>query len=300
MRYFNFFDAVYSLTLRTPFFFRIFKLDSIIRYIIVLCANIYVRIFFTIDKKVIKIVSPNPKIIVNLTTFPARISTVWLVVEAILRQTIAVNKVILWLSKEQFSEFNSLPKNLLRLQSDIFEIRLCEGDLKSHKKYYYSFNEFNDCLNITVDDDILYPSTLIQELFELHKLYPTCICCHRAKNVNMFKTNLEYLKWEESIEFCGPTKDLFFTSGGGTLFPPNSLYNDVFDKSLFMNLCETADDIWLNSMASLKNTHIVKSNYFSLCLPILIMNNVSLSTKNLGQSQNDVQLRKVKKYYGIS
>jgi hypothetical protein len=217
-----------------------------------------------------------------------------------LRQSVKVDKIILWLSIDQFSNINVLPRNLLRLQSNYFEIRLCEGDLLSHKKYIYSLKEFKDFLLITIDDDILYPSTLLEKLINLHKLFPNCIICHRAKLVNLFCTNDKYNLWKEAVNFDGPTYDLFFTSGGGTLFPLNCLHSDVFKENIFMNLCKSADDIWLNSMAYLNKTKIVKSNYYSLCLPIIFFNNTNLSTLNIGESFNDFQLKNIKEFYAIN
>jgi hypothetical protein len=299
----NLFDFLFSYTLSFNKVSKQFKLDKLFRFIIILFVNIYVHIYFRIFNN--KFIGSNNKfirsnnIIINLTTFPARIKTVWIIIEILLRQTVKAEKIILWLSDEQFNSLDSLPRKLRRLQSSIFEIKICKGDLRSHKKYYYALKENPNYLNITVDDDILYPSTLIEKLLDLHNLFPTAICCHRAKKVSMFDTLDKYNSWKEAVSFCGPTNDLFFTSGGGTLFPPHSLHSDVCKEELFMFLCRNADDIWLNTMAYLNETKIVKSDYFSLCLPLRITNNIELSFDNLTHSQNDVQLQEVKKYYDI-
>ena len=42
------------------------------------------------------------EVIVSLTTFPARISTVWITIETIFRQEVMPDRIVLWLAKEQF------------------------------------------------------------------------------------------------------------------------------------------------------------------------------------------------------
>lgn len=73
------------------------------------------------------------KIIVSLTSFPARINNVWLVVECMLRQTVHADKIILWLSKDQFPSDDCIPFSLKKRISDVFEIRMVSGDIRSHK-----------------------------------------------------------------------------------------------------------------------------------------------------------------------
>lgn len=52
------------------------------------------------------------KIVVSLTSFPARIKKVHIVIESLLNQTIKPDKIILWLSKEQFEHYYVLPSKL--------------------------------------------------------------------------------------------------------------------------------------------------------------------------------------------
>ena len=47
-----------------------------------------------------------------------------------------------------------------------FEIRWVDEDLKPHKKYYWAFKDFRDSLVVTIDDDLVYRKTMIQELVE--------------------------------------------------------------------------------------------------------------------------------------
>ena len=105
-------------------------------------------------------------IIVSLTSFPARINDVWQVIECLLRQSYQPKHIFLYLSKEQFLSVNDIPIILRNLQSNIFQIKLVDGDIRSHKKYYYVSKEFPNSLVLLVDDDIYYPTDMIETLYE--------------------------------------------------------------------------------------------------------------------------------------
>ena len=108
-------------------------------------------------------------LVVSLTTFPARVNYVWQVVECMLRQTICPSKIILWLSKDQFTSKSDIPESLRKREGSIFEIRMVEGDIRSHKKYYYAAKEFPNSKIFIVDDDIYYPNKLERQIEEISK-----------------------------------------------------------------------------------------------------------------------------------
>lgn len=237
-----------------------------------------------------------PQIIVSLTTFPARINKVHLVVECLLRQTYDNLRVILWLSKDQFHD-EILPNSLKRLIKYGLEIRFVEGDIRSHKKYYYAFNEFKDDLVFLVDDDIFYPSWIVEESFNNYIRYGSkkVVIGHWGyKMIYKSESNLKsYNEWSQ--DFCKDDPNLFFGSGGGTLIRPSELYEDCCNKDLFLKLAPTADDIWLNAMCRLAGVNVhINLNYQ---LPIIIKNNIELRSVNCLENQNDVILTQVIHYY---
>ena len=60
-------------------------------------------------------VNQESDIIISLTTFPARISTLWLTIYSLFRQTLMPKKIVLWLSSLQFPNgLEDLPKKLTR------------------------------------------------------------------------------------------------------------------------------------------------------------------------------------------
>jgi hypothetical protein len=297
----NFLDTIYTGIVDRNIFFSRIKIYSIQRLIIRVVSNFLIPLFYQFGKRK-HVLDPKDsapfKYIVSLTSFPNRIDRVWIVIESILRQIHKPDKIILWLSNEQFRTLGQLPQVLLNQQERGLDIKFIDGDLMSHKKYFYTLKDFPDSFLITVDDDIIYPTTLISQLIDLNEIYPKSIICHRAHRLKVENGKvLPYSSWNQIKEFDGPNFDIFFTSGGGTLFPPHSLHNDVLNDSVFKKYCLCADDVWLNIMSRLNSTTIVKSNYYSSLLPIINFRNINLYSTNLIQGENDKQLQEIRNYY---
>ena len=299
----DFFDNLYNsignnrLLANTP-------ITSVLRYLTRIFANLFIPLFFILTqsnkKHVLSAKDSGRKIVVSLTSFPTRINRVWLVIETILRQTQKPDKLILWLSREQFHCFDVIPRSLLKLQKRGLEIRLCPGDLRSHKKYYYTLQECPNDIMITIDDDIFYRSKMISDLYEIFLNNPNSIVCQRAYLMKW--DNLEMSRYHEwaliaSNKNLNCDTHLFFCTGGGTLFPPKSLHEDTLKAELFLKLAPFADDIWLNAMCKLKKTSIIKTQYSTDILPIINIKNITLASKNIGQNLNDDQLDSIIRYY---
>ncbi len=237
------------------------------------------------------------KIVVSLTSYPARIEKVWIVIESLKRQTVKAKQIVLWLSKEQFPDlFNNIPDSLKNEIDDVFTIRFVDGDIRSHKKYYYVFQECPDSLVILVDDDIIYSSTLIEELYSNHKLHPHSIICRYGliMKYNQDGSLKSYLDWGKDYD-CLSTP-FFFGSGGGTLFEPMLMTKDIFRRDVFMKLTPLADDIWLNAMADLSKLQ-VKVISKKLLLPVISKDDNPLTKINVYENKNDQQINNVVNYY---
>ncbi|MCF0120022.1 MAG: hypothetical protein HUJ65_00165, partial [Oscillospiraceae bacterium] len=98
-----------------------------------------------------------PEIIVSLTSYPARIDAVGLVIERLLDQSYPADRIILNLADAQFKN-RKLPAKLKELESSgAVTINWCD-DLKSHKKYFCTMQQYPEAVIITVGDDELYSS----------------------------------------------------------------------------------------------------------------------------------------------
>lgn len=272
------------------------RLLSPLRYITRIMANKSLPRYFKQHPSVIN-GNSRPDIVVSLTSFPARINYVWLTVQTILRQKLTPRKVILWLSEEQFPNAETIPSSLRELEGEIFSIRIMPGDIRPHKKYYYAMQEYPDSIIVTVDDDIFYSPYMLEAMYKDHLAYPTSIIANETKQYYFEGDNIApYLKWKRKVRPY-TEKDLVQIGFGGVLYPPHSLHPDVFNQELFMKLAPAADDLWLNYMARRNNTKVIQSGFQTIQLPIVIKNNVELTTTNWSDSRNDKQLTALRQYF---
>lgn len=278
------------------------KLGSLIRFFLWGIVNLIVPLVYLLDNlwfnRKLSDTKRCTKIIVSLTSFPGRISRLWIVVESILRQSVPPDMIVLWLSRDQFSSLGEVPNSLLSLQNRGLKIVLCDDDLRSHKKYYYAFESFPNDIIITIDDDFLYSSHLIEDMMRSFSSFPNCILANRGLLMRKFNDKiLPYNNWIFSFSPTLLQNNFFFTSGGGTLFPPRSLHCDVLNQEIFLDICKHADDVWLNAMARLNKTDILKvDSKYQLNIPLFFFNDIKLTSINVDESMNDVQIEKVREY----
>lgn len=239
--------------------------------------------------------SPSPtrsegeKIIVSLTSFPARINIVVKTIKTLLTQTLKPDAVILWLAPEQFPNGEKdLPQELLDLKQYGLTIDWYK-DIRSYKKIIPTLKKYPNAVIITTDDDIYYAPDTVESLYKSYLEHKNEVHAHRcdwlkvveedAKTVphpspllegegmtEVVQTQKKVIKWEK-------TRELYLdrhrgvasfhnrlTGYGAVLYPPNCFYKDVCDESLIKELIPTHDDIWLWAMATLNGykTRLVK------------------------------------------
>jgi hypothetical protein len=236
------------------------------------------------------------KIIVSLTTFPARIEVVHYAIKSLMLQTYKPDRIILWLAENQFSK-NTLPPILNELTKLGLEIRYCP-DLKSHKKYFYAMKERGGDLLITYDDDIIYAPDSIERLMKYHKQYPDCIICNRGFEI-LFDNNgniQSARKWRiitnEGVK--NPSNKIMASTGGGCLYPPNSVSNTVFNWEYIHDCALTSDDIWMKAMELLGRTKVVKTSKYHKTFSLIENSQKEhLAELNDIQGQNDVTVNKL-------
>lgn len=300
----DYFCSLYSNVVDNNKILRKIRFYSLLRFIIRISANLFLPLFFimTQDNKKYKIENNrghNRRIIVSLTSFPARINRLWLVIETLLRQSVKPDIIILWLSKKQFSDLKVLPKKLLDLQQRGLVIRFVDDDIRSHKKYFYAFKEFPNDIIVTIDDDVFYQSNILESLIIAYSNNSNAICANHTRLFNNAdnKGILNYSDFKIVTRINSVSNKYVQIGIGGVLYPPNSLYKDVLKKDLFMNLAPMADDLWLYTMARLNNTPIFRTTYKGTYLPIINIRNVSLSESNCKNNGNDIQLKNIHDYY---
>lgn len=236
------------------------------------------------------------EVIVSFTSFPARIDNVWQVVECMMRQTYLPAKIILWLSKDQFLFDESIPQSLKKREGDLFEIRMVEGDIRSHKKYYYLFKDYPGSLVFLIDDDIYYPTDIIERSIKEYSKGESSVVCNYGYLIKTEDGKVAPYKEWKRINNYSTASNLFFGSGGGTLIDTSKLEPISTNIELARKLAPIADDIWLNAVVRFSHMKISLLKNGNI-LPVANKDNVRLATSNLWNGQNDKQIKNVIQYF---
>jgi hypothetical protein len=239
------------------------------------------------------------KYIVSITSFPERIDESWISIFCLMNQTFKPDKIILWLAESQFPG-KKIPAKLYKLKKMGLEIRFCE-DLRSHKKYYYSFKEYPNDYILTFDDDLYYDNKVIENLVRLKKQYPNFVVANRCHLIRYkYNSLLPYKKWSHNTVLKEPSYSLFHTSGAGVLFDPSQFSSDVYDKDIFLKLSYNSDDVWLKAMSIVSNLKTVTNDTYNKdFVTVGRTQQNSLVSHNTGKGGKDIQLNLVFGNYGI-
>lgn len=296
------FTKIYSSIKNRNLFLTKIRFYSLLRVVVRQSANLILPVYFHFTKEKFRLSEDKNNVddglIVSFTSFPARIKKVHLVVESILRQSVLPDRIILWLSKEQFPSEESLPKKLLEQKGRGLEIVICEGDLRSYKKFYYTVRDYPKSDFIIIDDDIFYPSDTIETLLYFNKKYPNTVCFNRGSQLNVLDNKIfNYKSWFQLEKRTEPRYDIMPTGVGGVYYPANVLNEHVLNDEIFLNTCKLADDIWLYAMTLLNDNKLVKTNNNKTFLPVINKNNITLTSVNVGEDLNDVQINNVRDYF---
>ena len=241
------------------------------------------------------------QVVISLTSFPARVDDLWIVIECLFRQTYKPDKIILWLAKEQFVG-QDLPDRLKEQTKRGLEIKFVDEDLKSHKKYFYAFSQFKNSLIITVDDDVYYHKDTIYELIRGYDTHPNCVIANRAHSINFNTKNeiLSYRPWDINKKSKKTSKLYVPTGVGGVLYPPNSYAESIFDKDTFIKLCPRADDMWLKVNTLLAHTSVfITDRFVSEFITVGNTQKEKLVSGNSRGGGNDQQLKAVLNHYNL-
>lgn len=241
----------------------------------------------------------SPRLVVSLTSFPARIGDAWIPIETILRQDEPPDRVVLVLSDEEFPD-RKLPLKIRQQQRRGLEILWTPRNTRSYNKLLPTRLAYPDSTIITIDDDVIYVPWLVSGLTTCALEYPNAIIGYRGWELQPEGNGLApYETWvPASLET--PRDWAFLTGVGGVLYPPGVLPVELLtDIDLALKLCPTADDVWFWAVAR-------TAGIPALCLGLTSFRELrrqkgtpALQSLNRGDGQNDVQLSRAIEHFGF-
>lgn len=247
-----------------------------------------------------KLVDPtSPSLVVSLTSYRARFNVVYWTIKSLMVQTLKPRHIILYLDKDV--TLDSLPNRLLRLKKYGLEIKCICEDIKPHKKYFYAMQEFPDCAIITLDDDVMYETKTIENLYMSYKKHPDCVSAKRVSKMTKSengKINSYNLWIGECVTLLKPSHSLFATGVGGVLYPPSSFSTKWFNVQEIKNNCLNADDVWLKYLEIVHGRKVVFVPG-KMVHPYSCRVESGLQNSNVGLSQNDTYIRNMEGYFGL-
>ena len=205
-------------------------------------------------------------IYVSVTTIFQNQNMLLNTLRSIVSQTQLPDKVYIYLSEENylldtgFTEKKITNKELLNFLSNnkkLFHIKWVKNEGPYRKLLPLLKEKWNeDCIIITIDDDMTYHNEFINNLVSDYNKYK-CVINYRGFTPKMNDiSEFNYKKrhynnyWEPTLNTNNKYSKYIFnfsTNGAGTLFKPEFFHKTkdlVFNKDLYLDICKTNDDIW--------------------------------------------------------
>ena len=241
-------------------------------------------------------------VVVSLTSYPARLPQLHLVIRSLLHQKLAPREIVLYLGNDTRDE--DIPSSLRELEKYNFTIKTGYEDLKPHKKYFFAMQEYPQDSIITVDDDVMYDKDFVQDLYNCYKKFPGCVASRRVHR--MIQDTLGNIKsyndWQwECRDILEPSHQLFTTGCGGVLYPPHILPPEAFDAAAIKAHCLNTDDVWLKFMELKAGARVVFTNS-KVMHPLTIRKTQAsalMHTNTAAENRNDLNIRAMEDFTGI-
>lgn len=196
---------------------------------------------------------------VTFTTFPARVTSLHLVLQSIFKQTMPPKEIFLVVGRDEFKNEWTFPKEVLEFKKSGLMIHFVDKTSHQYDKFLHTYDSNRQIPFLLIDDDVIYPPTTIEKLVKASDLNPHCVIANRCHRITF--NNLEaldpYEKWDREVFQADASHSLFATGAGGVLYPAG-FFSEIQTPDSILNLCPYADDVWLKGM-SLRYGYKVKT-----------------------------------------
>lgn len=198
-------------------------------------------------------------LIVSLTSYPPRFSTLHKTIESILKQSITPQRFCLYIAE---NDMEQLPDKVTRLAGYGLEI-VPTKDIRSFKKLIPCLSSNRDQVIVTADDDVVYPRHWLRLLYWHHLETPSTIICHRARYMTFSSTgSINSYIWWPNIDRELASLLVVPIGNGGVLYPPDCFHEEIDKEDLFLHLCGSSDDIWFKAMSLKRRIACKKINHY--------------------------------------
>ena len=229
-------------------------------------------------------------VIVSLTTHSIRVAQVArTAIWSIIQNTYKDVHIVLTLYKD---DLKLIPDDLqTMINSEIVELIVADKDLGPHLKYFYTMKKYRENPIITIDDDVIYPEKMIEEMINAYKKY-NCIIGRRCFPI----ISMNYHDWmrKDLAQIKEPSHKNFATGIGGILYPPNCL--EITDDNIEEILkIKYDDDFYLKALEVRKNLLIMNivynwTNIFKKNLTDAHTQSIALWNSNIYKANDGIRL----------
>ena len=235
-----------------------------------------------------------------LTSYPPRFADLALTIRSLLDQTVAADRIALWVARE---DRGSIPAEVEMLRQHGLEILTCK-DLRSYKKLIPSLRDSPSAYHVTADDDVYYPPSWLDSLVSVAGVRQSSVVAARAHLARTWAdgTLKPYADWQlatDELQARDERTRLFPTGVGGILYPPNAFAYEVFNEAAFFELCPFGDDVWFFWMTRLAGVEQVRARDWFDVVEWPRSQRVALANENLHNNRNDVYIRAMEMRYGL-
>jgi len=198
----------------------------------------------------------NSNFIVSLTSHGSRVeNSAPYAIYSIFTQKVKPDKVVLNLNQEKWNSEN-LPYLIKKLEKVGLEVNFCV-DVGPHTKLLPTLSMYPNDVIITVDDDVYYNDSAMEELYGSYQDSDkkTILCRKGGLVERQLGKFIPYTQWKPN-SFGNQNSEIIAHGVGGVLYPANIFCEKIFDADLFKKLCPYEDDMWFWVIERLNNVKI--------------------------------------------
>jgi hypothetical protein len=216
-----------------------------------------------------EILDPKTSVYISLTSIYKNQNILLQTLQSIMKQTRLPDKLFLYLSEEPYILDNGFKdkeitnQQLLKFINDnsIIEINWVKNTGSYRKLLPLLKDKWDeDCIIITIDDDTVYRTDLIENL--INDYYKKeCVIGYRGFTPLFDKIeNFNYSKRDKLQHLSSYN---FLTGKGGILYKPQFFHKThdlIFNDKIYLDTCRLCDDIWFYIVRLLNNVKSYSDN----------------------------------------